>query len=308
MLEELVRDKTFFDDLTDRETRIQAGVRILEDDLQVLSETAHFRIGQTCEVDAVVAHRFILIELRIARVLRLDRIQFRLNAVDLGVHLREFFVGLLELFFDACLLALERFDLAGLRIVDRILEMLEVDLLRLAAVRNDLALFILVVDFQHEAERFRIVLRKETADDLDDVAQMGLLLASCDVAFLQQVGVRMVLAACLIDLLLPFDRLLMRLLESCAVLTDVADRVAHILRRQLVDGGAVIQRAARRLRIELQQNAAERRLSAAGFADDTERFALVNVDRDVLVRTNVKTLLLEDGGLRNREVLFQISD
>ena len=188
------------------------------------------------------------------------------------------------------------------------LKVLKVHLLRLSACQDRIALFVLAVDLQQELQAFGIILCEEAAEDLYDIAHMRLHIALGDVAFLQQIEVRMVFAACSFDLLFQFIRFLDRFLEFLAILLFVHDRIANIGGRQFVKRNAVIQCAARGLRIQLQENTAQRGFAAAGFADDTERFALVNVDRDVLVRTNVKTLLLEDGGLRNREVLLQISD
>ncbi len=82
MLEEVVRDKAFFNDLTDRKTRIQTGVGILEDDLQILAQSPHFTGAQAGKVNAVIQHGFILCKLGIILVLCFDSIQFALQFAD----------------------------------------------------------------------------------------------------------------------------------------------------------------------------------------------------------------------------------
>ena len=59
---EFVSDQSLFDDLSDREAGVQAGIRILEDDLKILTQNAHFPVLQARKVDSVVAHRLVHIE------------------------------------------------------------------------------------------------------------------------------------------------------------------------------------------------------------------------------------------------------
>ena len=61
-------NKTFLDDLTDGHTRVERGVRILENYLQVLAQMAHLGIFETRKVDTVVEHRLIAHKLGIVRV------------------------------------------------------------------------------------------------------------------------------------------------------------------------------------------------------------------------------------------------
>ena len=308
VLEELVRDKTFLDDLTDRETRIQAGVRVLEDDLQVLAQRTHFGIAQTCEVDTVIQHRFILLEFGIARIFRLDSVELCLKFRNLLIHYGNGFVRSLQRGFRFCLLALDRRLLVFRRFVEDMLIVLEADLFVLTALDKRFPSLVLVIALYHQIARFGIIFCKETAENLDDVAEVRLHFACGNVAFLQQIGICSVFAAGFLNLLLHLVRFRDRFLQTFTILPVVADRVDHIRRRHLVDGRAVIQRTTCGLRIELQQNTTESRLSAAGLTDDTERFAFIDINRDIFVRTNVQTLLLEDGGFRNREVLLQVSD
>ena len=63
--------------------------------------------------------------------------------------------------------------------------------------------------------------------------------------------------------------------------------------------------AARGLFVKLEKHTSERRFSAAGLTDETERFALINVEGYILV-CSVVYLFGEDGRLRHREILFKI--
>ena len=51
-----------------------------------------------------------------------------------------------------------------------------------------------------------------------------------------------------------------------------------------------------------------RRLPAAGLADDPERLAAADVERDAIDRADRPDLLLEEDPLRDREVLDEVAD
>ena len=87
-----------------------------------------------------------------------------------------------------------------------------------------------------------------------------------------------------------------------AALVERFQRPLHIARRKLVQRASVVHRASVRLAVELKQRASERGLAAAGFADQTKRFALVNIERDAVVRLDEQTLLFQ------REVLLEVAD
>ena len=70
----------------------------------------------------------------------------------------------------------------------------------------------------------------------------------------------------------------------------------------------VIKRTACSLFVKLQNYPAERGLTATRFADEPERFALVDIYRNIFVGANVKAFLLEQGGFRYRKILFKIRD
>ena len=85
VLEEVMRYKTFLNYLADREAGIQRGIGILEDYLQVFTQTAHLLVFQAGKVNAVIAHCLILLELRIVLILCPDAVKLFLKLGNLGI-------------------------------------------------------------------------------------------------------------------------------------------------------------------------------------------------------------------------------
>ena len=96
VLEEVMRHQALFNDLAHREARVQAGIRVLEDDLHVLAQAAHFIGIQAGQVNAVIEHGFILGKLRVALILGFDRIQLFLQGRDALIVFRHFGVHLCQ--------------------------------------------------------------------------------------------------------------------------------------------------------------------------------------------------------------------
>ena len=72
LLEQTVSDHAFRDGLTDGHSRIQRGIRILEDQLQIAAEHTNLVIDQTREVDALVDILLILLVIRVILILRVQ--------------------------------------------------------------------------------------------------------------------------------------------------------------------------------------------------------------------------------------------
>ena len=82
----------------------------------------------------------------------------------------------------------------------------------------------------------------------------------------------------------------------------VFNRIVNVLRREFVKRLSVIHGASVGLRIELEQRASERGLTAARFTDQTEGLAFINIHVDTVVRLDIQPLGAE------RKVLLQIGD
>ena len=137
--------------------------------------------------------------------------------------------------------------------------------------------------------------------------QAGLLVAAGQIPILQQVEVGLVLAD-LFHLAVELGGLFLRLLVLLTVLIQMTERILHVAGRYFRQRLAVVHGAAGRLGIELQQHPAQRALAAAGLAYYADGLALVDVQRNVLIGADILLGLLEDGGLGDGEILFQISD
>ncbi len=183
-----------------------------------------------------------------------------------------------------------------------------VDLMRFACFQEFVALLVFVVDLHQQVQTLGIILCKESTQDLDDVAQLGLLITLCNVAVLKEIEVCAILAAGSFHFLFQFARFCRSLGKLLPILLFVLERVIHVSRCHFVECHTVIQRAACSLRIQLKEDTAERGFSAARLTDNTERLALININGDVFVCTNIELVLLENGGFCNRKVLFQISN
>ena len=97
LLEEAVRQQTLADDVADGHARVQAGIRILEDELQVAAELADLVVFQSREVDALVAQRLVVREFRVARVLRALSVQLTADVANLARKVGELLVDLRQL-------------------------------------------------------------------------------------------------------------------------------------------------------------------------------------------------------------------
>ena len=82
-----------------------------------------------------------------------------------------------------------------------------------------------------------------------------------------------------------------------AIFIELMNGIKRILRRHVQQIAAIIHGSAVGLAIELENGAAQRGLAAAGFADQTEYLAFINIQRDSVVRLNGQTAL-------EREVLL----
>ena len=68
--------QSFPNDLSDRHTWIQRGIRILENHLHVFSEDAHLVSFESCQIHAVITVFFILLERIVLAVCFSERIHF----------------------------------------------------------------------------------------------------------------------------------------------------------------------------------------------------------------------------------------
>ena len=82
----------------------------------------------------------------------------------------------------------------------------------------------------------------------------------------------------------------------------------HLASRQPGDVAALVDDAAGGRLEQLEEAADERRLPAARLADDPERLALAQRERDAVDRLHGRDLLLEDDPAGDREVLLQVLD
>ena len=99
-----MRLHTLADDLADAHARVQRGIRVLEDQLHIAAQAAHFVVLQSGKVDAVVAVGLVLLELRVVCIRdaqRLDllaaRVKLRTQSGDLVVALLQLFLRFLQL-------------------------------------------------------------------------------------------------------------------------------------------------------------------------------------------------------------------
>ena len=67
-------NKPLLDNLTYCHSRVERGIWVLEDYLQILAEQAHLGIFQSGEVYAVIQHCFVFRKFGVARVLFLERV------------------------------------------------------------------------------------------------------------------------------------------------------------------------------------------------------------------------------------------
>ena len=293
----MVGHQTFFDDLSDGEAGIQAGVGILEDDLQILTQRPLFLVLQPGQVNAVVAHGLVLGELGIGGILLPQRGQRGFQLDDFLVLGGNFIVQRLDLLFQL-------FHAAGVAA----LAMLQLHRQINPAGGKPGAPGAGFIDLQNELTALIIVIHgKEAADDLHDVIQTGLLVAAGQIPILQQVEVGLVLAD-LLHFAVELGGLFLRLFILLTVLVQMTEGILHIAGSHFRQRLAVIHGRTGRLGIELEQHTAQRTLAAAGLAHHADGLALIDVQRNILIGADVLLGLLEDGGFSDGEILLQISD
>ena len=167
---------------------------------------------------------------------------------------------------------------------------------RLAALAREMILL------EEERDRLLDVLhRDEAADEVGHVQQrvVHVLVGLVDV-----VALPVLLLAVRQGVVFPFDGFvgLRELAPLRATLVDRLERLFDVHRRDLVERAAIIHRAAVGLAVELQQRTAQGRLAAAALADEAEGLALVDIQRDAVVRPDEQALLLQ------REILLEVAD
>ena len=310
-----MRGQPFADDLADRHARIEGRIRVLEDDLDVLAQNAHLRIAQATEVDARIAHGLVLLEHLVVGVFCPEGVHRRLlvlpNRAQSGrLRLQRAPAGA-ELFRPPERAA----DLAGGALGGGVFLQLPGD----GLVKRDLRVEIphpvvqpaqprrrAIRLEQRSSALLRVVQRGKPAQNLDHALKGGLRLR------LQQVHRLMLVKRGFVARLLNLgsgrvglDLLLTIGLEQ---LVGFFERDRHIGGGKVLQGAAVVHRAAGRLVIELEDRAPQRGLAAARFSDQAERLAAPDVDGDLLVGADVQLLLLEEAGLGYRKILFKIPD
>ena len=305
--EEVVGDQALFDDLAHSEAGVQTGVGVLENDLQVLAQLAHLSVFQTGQVNAVVPQALVILELLVVRIGGAQSVKLSGDLVHLGLsgslillqggQLR---LGVVSLLFQSGLLA-------GVGLLILLFEVLGRHLVQAYLLGDLVALLAGLKLLVQQIDALLVLAGIEAAQDLHQIADVGLHLALGQMLGLQQIEVRGILAAGLLHLLVKLFVLLGGFFQL-AVLLVMADGILHIAGGHAIQRGAVIERAAGRLGIELQQNASEGRFSAAGLAHDTQGLALIDIDGDILIRAHIQRVLLEDGGFGYRKILLQISD
>ncbi len=301
--EELMRDQPLLDDLPDGEPGVEAGVRILEDDLQILAQDAHLAVLQAGKVNAVVQHRLVALKLHVIPVHLLNCGNGLLRFPDLRVQpvplagqpvAPALQPGKLR---RICRLAVVR--RAALRLIQHQLDVAD------AVAQCGGALLQPCLAVQ-QSRALLGVPHQEAAEDLGDVRLRGLVLRDRQILVLQvEEGRRL---PQLTDLGGCRVRACLRGVQPGDIALGVPERVGHVPGRQLGAGHSVVHGGACRLLVELEQNSAQRGFSAAGLADNAERFALVDVQGNILIRLHVVLLALKDAGLRNGEVFFKIRD
>ena len=100
VLVEVVGHQTFLDDLADGEAGVQAGIGILENDLQILAQRPLLLIFQPGQVNAVIPHGFILGKFGIVGILLPKSRQRSLHIGDLLILNGNLTVQRLDLFFQ----------------------------------------------------------------------------------------------------------------------------------------------------------------------------------------------------------------
>ena len=278
-LEEAVRQQALADDVAHGHARVQRGIRVLEDQLQIAAEAADLAVVQAGQVHALVAQRFIALKLRIPGEIGAPFIQFGAHGVDLAVQIFNLHVEDLALVLQGvCLRALAcaaaavllRLFGAELRIVD-----LQLDgpapVVGLAALHSQLMLL------QQQRHRLLDVIHRHKA--ADQVGHIQQRVVHGLVHLLNVVALLVLLFAVRQRIIRALDGLMRagQLAPLCAALVDALQRLANVVRGDFAQRAAIVHRAAVRLAVQLQQRAAQRGLAAAALAHQTERLALIDI-------------------------------
>lgn len=303
VLVHLMCHKTFLDDLTDGHTRVERGVRILEDYLQILAQVAHLGIFETCKVDTVVEHRLIAHKLRVVRVRLFELCDLTVKLCDLAVLHVTLTCELIALRNETCALLCSLcrifFVICGVDVGN--LKVDVADLIRQCRCR------ILNKSLLVEERSARIGIgNHKAAEDLGYMSLYRLILGYGKVLFLKIEEARVI--AQLISLFGECVGMSLRRMKLGYILVDVLERVKHIFGRDLGARNTVIDRCSGSLIVKLKQDSAERGFSAARLADDTYRLSLIDVKGNILVRSDVKLFFLEYARLCDREIFFKIRD
>ena len=299
-----MRQQTFADDVTHGHARVQAGIRILEDELQVAAQPADFVVFQTRKIDAFVAQHFVTRKVRIARVLRPHRVELLAHVADLACEIGQLFVDLREIRAQFGFLVLEPADVLAFlfAFLDVKEHVVQIELHRRAAVHFLYAGAGNAVFLQEQLLRGMNVLHaNEAANEVRHIQQRVVLVLDGLVQLVVLLVLRLAVRQCVV-FLLHVGQMLFQLMPLFAALVERLQRLFDVSWGEIVQRAAVIHRPAVRLAIELEQRAAQRGLAAAALADQAKGFALVDIQRNAVVGLDEKALLFQ------REVLLEVAD
>ena len=299
-----MRQQTFADDVTHGHARVQAGIRILEDELQIAAELADLVVFKARKVDALVAQRLVARKFRVVRVLRPLGVELPADVADPARKLGELFVDLRKAGAQLGLLALEAARVLAvlLGLLDVKEQVVQIELHRAAAVHLLHALLGNAVFLQEQLlHRLNVLHADKAADQVRHIQQRVVLILDRLIQLVVLLVLRLAVRQRVV-FLLHVGQMLFQLVPLFAALVERLQRLFDVSWGEIVQRAAVIHRPAVRLAIELEQRAAQRGLAAAALADQTEGLALVDIQRNAVVGLDVKTLLLQ------REVLLEVAD
>ncbi len=253
-LEELMRNKTLAYYLAHGHARVKRRIGVLEYNLYILTQNAHFGIVQPAEVNAVVQHGFILPELSIVLILGLDSRHVCFLILKQGIeHIKLFLQSPFPC--PVKLRLVQGLANLGLRILEFLVGL---NLLGNSLVKGYLAvhiphllpdfgnLDICAVLFQQRLRAFpRVVKRGKAAQYLNNVLESGLRFG------LKQVLGLMLIERSLLARLFHFRggrvSLSLLLLISLNHLGRPHQGLCHVFGGKILQRAAVIQGAARSL-------------------------------------------------------------
>ena len=299
-----MRQQTLADDVAHRHARVQAGIRILENELQVAAELADLVVFKARKVDALVAQRLVARKFRVVRILRPLGVELLADVADLARKLGELFVDLREAGAQLGLLALEAARVLAvlLGLLDVKEQVVQIELHRAAAVHLLHALLGNAVFLQEQLlHRLNVLHADKAADQVRHIQQRVVLILDRLIQLVVLLVLRLAVRQRVV-FLLHIGQMLFQLVPLFAALFERLQRLFDVNRREIVQRAAVVHRPAVRLAVELEQRAAQRGLAAAALADQTEGLALVDIQRNAVVGLDVKALLLQ------REVLLEVAD